>query len=52
VDVNASVSKELKKAQLRELVDQMVLDGELGYDPETDEYWPLPEDRGEAEDRS
>ena len=52
LDLNASVSKELRKAQLRELVDQMVLDGELGYDPETDKYWLLPEDGPEAEDRS
>ena len=44
VDLNASVSKELRKARIRELVDQMVLDGELGYNPETDEYWLLPED--------
>ncbi len=52
LDLNASVSKELRKARLRELVDQMVLDGELGYDPETGEYWLLPDDGPEAEDRS
>ena len=49
LDLNASVSKELRKTQLRELVDRMVLDGQLGYDPETDEYWLLPEDGSEAQ---
>ena len=43
LDLNASVSTELRKARIRELVDQMVLEGQLGYDPETDEYWRLPE---------
>jgi hypothetical protein len=37
-------------AQFGGLVDQMVLVGELGYDPETDEYWLLPERGDKAED--
>jgi hypothetical protein len=44
LDLNASVSKELRKAQIREFADQMVLDGKWGYDPETDQYWRLLED--------
>lgn len=52
MELNAGVSKELRKAQLRVLVDQMVLQGQLGYDPETDEYWRLPEEGVEPEDQS
>ena len=40
--LNARVRKDLRKAGIRHSLDQMVLDGKLGYDPETDEYWRLP----------
>jgi hypothetical protein len=43
------VSKELQRVGIRECIDQMVLDGDLGYDLETDEYCLLPGDGSEAQ---
>lgn len=42
-DLNAEVSTKLR---MKEALDQMVREGELGHDPETGEYWRL-EDGGE-----
>lgn len=42
VDLDTRVRIEMRKATYRETLDRMVLDGELGYDSETDEYWRLP----------
>jgi len=39
-DVNAEVSAKLR---IKEALDQMVREGELGHDPETGEYWRLKE---------
>jgi hypothetical protein len=36
--LNEQVAREYRRAQIREALDQMVLNGELGYDPETGEY--------------
>lgn len=43
VDLNEQVAKELRRARIREAMDELILRGELGYDPETGEYWRLPE---------
>jgi hypothetical protein len=37
-DLNERVSREHRRPMIRETLDQMVLNGELGYDPETGEY--------------
>ena len=44
--LNEQVAKEHRRARIREAIDQMVLDGELGYDPATGEYWFLERDEG------
>ncbi len=50
-NLNTGVRKELRKAAIRDSLDQLVLDGRLGYDPETGKYWRLPTEDGEgAED--
>ncbi len=41
-DLNEHVAKEHRRAMLREAMDRMVLNGELGYVPATGEYWTLP----------
>ena len=41
-NLNRSVRGALRKAEMRKHWDQMVLDGKLGYDPDTGEYWRLP----------
>jgi hypothetical protein len=45
--LNEQVAQEQERARIREALDQMVLSGELGYDPETGEYWFIkePEER-------
>ena len=43
------MSKELQRVGIRECIDQMVLDGDLGYVLETDEYCLLPGDGSEAQ---
>jgi hypothetical protein len=40
--MNEQVAKEHRRARIREALDQMVLNGELGHNPETGEYWTLP----------
>ena len=41
-NLNERVGKEQRRARIKESLDQMVLDGKLGHDPETGEYWTLP----------
>jgi hypothetical protein len=48
-DLNEQVVREQLRARIRETLDQMVLEGELGYDPETGEYTRLFEDPREGE---
>jgi len=45
--LNEQVAKEQLRTRIRETLDQMVLDGELGYVPETGEYINL---MGDAEE--
>ena len=40
--LNEQVAQEYRRARIREALDQMVLNGELGHNPETGEYWTLP----------
>jgi len=47
-NLNVQVAKGQHRARIREALDEMVLKGELGYEPETGEYWLLPEDEEEA----
>ena len=40
--LNEHVAEEHRRARIREAIDQMVLEGKLGHNPETGEYWTLP----------
>jgi hypothetical protein len=48
--MNEHVARDLRRAQIREALDQMVLDGKLGYDPETGEYINLMGAASEADE--
>ncbi len=41
--LNEEVAREQRRTQIRDAVDSLVLEGKLGYDPERDVYWRLPE---------
>ncbi len=45
-DLNARVMKEQRLREIQERLDRMVLEGRLGYDPETGEYIRLSENDG------
>jgi len=46
VGLNERVARELRREELRQRLNQMVLDGKLGYVPEMGEYIRLSENDG------